>query len=631
MLNIMRKNAGSWIIKVVFCIIVVVFIFWGVGSFQDSKDQRVALVNDEAISLQSYQTAYDNALQTLQQQYGNNLNKDTLKMLQLPQRIIQSLVTKTLMLQEAEKLDIRVSDKELAAAIQSMTAFQESGIFNAQRYRSLLSQNKLSAEQFEASQRENLIMEKLQNVINSGLKVTDGEILEWYNWKNASVDINYVMFDKDAISGLNPSDEELQSYYNGNKENYKTEEKVKVRYLAFGPEQFASGVTISDDEIKEYYDAHPSEFNQEKTVEARHILLKMDEKAEDAVVQKTKEKAEEILKMAREGQDFAELAKQYSEDPGSKEDGGYLGAFKKEAMIEPFAEKAFSMKAGEISDLVQTQYGFHIIKVEKVSEASVTSLADAAPGIREKLTKEAAKGLAYDKAETVFDEMLKEEDVEKTAETLNMTFQSTDFFTSKGPESGFTNPAQLAKAAFALENSEISNVLEIGDQYYILQKSDVMPAAIPELSEVKEKVRSDLIAKMQDEQAAKKADEFLKALQGSETMEKLAADGGLSVLSTGYFTRSESIPEIGRVTEINEAAFLLTDTKKLADKAYKCSKGYCVIQFKSRKLPDAAELEKEKESLKAQILSQKQEALYSDWLKKVSAASEISIEKGYQE
>ena len=629
MLKIMRKNASSWLIKILFIIIVVVFIFWGVGTQRENKGDRVAVVNGEAISVESYQTAYDNAVDNLKRQYGEQLNRDVIKMFQVPQQVMNSLINRELMLQEAERLEIRVGDEELADAIQNMAAFQEAGVFSQRRYNFLLSRNRLTPEAFEASRRQDMIIEKIDTFISSGIKVTDGEILDLYEWQNASMDIDYVMFAPDDIKDIDPTGEELQSFYETNKENYETEPEVKVRYLAFRPDRFVDDAIITDEDVQEYYDMHLSEFEKEKTVEARHILLKVDADAAPEIVEEKRKRAEEIVKAARDGKDFAELAKEFSEGP-TKDAGGLLGEFKKGDMVAPFSDAAFSMAAGEISEPVRTQFGWHVIKVETVNEAATSPLEEVSADIREKLTQEASKSLAYDKAEEAYDRALNDEDFEKTAADLNMELQSTDFFTEKGPETGFSDPALFAAAAFELSGSDISDILNIGDNYFILQKTDTIPASIPELSDVEDTVRADLIKKMQDERAKEKAEEFLAVIKEGSGMETAAKDAGLEVHNTGFFKRSESIPDIGYKPEIAQAAFLLSNVKKIADVVYKGEKGYCVIQFKARKAPEVSELDdQKKKTLKQQLIQQKQEDLFDQWIGNVKAVSEIHVEDGY--
>jgi peptidyl-prolyl cis-trans isomerase D len=426
---------------------------------------------------------------------------------------------------------------------------------------------------------------------------------------------------------MEPSPEELTEFYDINSENYRTQPKVRVRYLAFRPENYVDETVVEDEYVQAYYDGNASEFETEKTVEARHILLSVDEAASDEIVEEKLKKAEEILAKAKAGEDFAELAKEYSEG-ATRETGGLLGEFKKGDMVAPFSEAAFSMAAGDISEPVRTQFGWHLIKVEKVNEASVKPLEEVSDQIREKLKKEALSEKAYEMADAAFDQALSIDDFEKTAKELGMTLQTTDYFTSSGPESGVSDPRLFAEAAFKVEETEISDVLSIGDAFYILQKTGELPSEVPALEAVKEQVTADVIKKMQGEQALKNAMEFLGAAQAAGGLEDAAGEG-IEVKSSGFFKRSGSIPDIGYETEIINAAFLLTDENKIADQVFTGSSGYYVVQLKSRKTPETVELEAQKETIKTQLISQKQQIVFNDWLEKLMADSEITIEEGY--
>jgi peptidyl-prolyl cis-trans isomerase D len=171
-----------------------------------------------------------------------------------------------------------------------------------------------------------------------------------------------VVFEPGRYQDIEVTDEEVQEYFDANQNNYKTELKLKAQYIYFNPQDFAGGVTVAVEDVKDYFDSHPDEFIVPKTVKARHILFKLEKDSSPEVVEEKRKKAEEVLALAKGGEDFGELAKTYSEGP-SKDRGGDLGTFKKETMVKPFADQAFSMKAGEISDPVRTQFGWHIIKV----------------------------------------------------------------------------------------------------------------------------------------------------------------------------------------------------------------------------------------------------------------------------
>jgi peptidyl-prolyl cis-trans isomerase D len=624
----MRKQAGSWVIKILLGAIVIVFIFWGVGSFRSQRGGRVALVNGDQITLDEYREAYNNLVEQLRRRFGNNLDEDMLKQLQVKRQALNQLIDNKLLVQESKRLKFRVSEKELADAISNFAAFQRAGRFDSSLYRNVLDRLRMTPEAFEAAQKDAMMIDKLRTLITSSAKISDQEALEWYNWVNASVNIDYVFFDPNHYKDIHPSIEKIKTFFENHKERYKTDAMVKVRYLNFNPDVFRSKVALSNEEIREYYDENLETFKIPKTVEARHILLKVSQDADPETVKKTKDRALDILKLAKEGKDFAKLAQKYSEGP-TRDTGGYLGEFKKEAMVKPFADMAFSLKAGEISEPVRTRFGWHIIKVEKVNEASTTSFDDAKKNIRKKLTDEMAKRLAYDEAETVSDDAFEGEDLINTAKQRNMKILTTDFFSRNGPIKGIKNPSKFASIAFDLTDMEISDVQEFDDGYYILQLVDKVQPKIPAFDKVKEKVTLELIKEKQDEKAKADSETLLAALKSGKTMHTESKKFNLTPKTTGFFKRNDSIPEIGSERGISELAFELTDKKRLPENVLKGSKGYYVIQFKDRKTSEPENFSKEKGDIKNRLLAQKKSSIFNALLVQIKSRSDITIKEGF--
>jgi len=628
MLRLMRKKTGSWFIKTLLGAIVVVFVFWGVGSFRAQRGGRVALVNGDQITLDEYKEAYNNLIEQLRQRFGNNLNDEMIKMLQVRQQALNQLIDNRLLVQEAQRLKFRVSNKELAGAIMAIGAFQNAGVFDNRLYENVLGRLRMTPEEFEVAQREAMLIEKLRTFITSSVKVSDEEAREWFNWTNASVNIDFVLFDPGSNKNIKPSQEEIKAFFEDHKTKYKTDAMVKVRYLHFDPDTYRSEVTIADEEIQYYYDENQEEFETPKTVEARHILIKVDNKADSETVEKTRKKAFDIMMMAKGGKDFAELAKQYSEGP-SRDRGGSLGAFRKEAMVKPFADKAFSLKAGEISEPVRTRFGWHIIKVEKVNEASTLSFDEDEKKIRKKLTDERAKYLAYDIAEAVSDVSFEGDDLLQAARERNLNVLTTDFFTKKGPEKGVNNPRKFASTAFNLLVMEISDIQDFEDGYYILQVIEKIPEKISEFEKVRKEVRADLVKERQDAKASKDANAFLSALKSGKSMSTESQNYNLAPTTTGLYKRNDSIPKIGFEREISEAAFKLTNGKKLPEKVIKGKKGYYVIQFRERKMPEFEEFNKEKTAITQRLLQQKKSTTFAELLSQIKSQSDITIKEGF--
>lgn len=625
MLSVLRKHAASGIIKIILALIVIVFIFWGFEGFRADKSGKVASVNGEVISIDEYRMAYNNLLERYRQQYGDQLNDELIEMLQLRKQALDSLVNQKLLIQEAEKLDFRVSDEELVDNIRSIEAFKIDGVFDGKRYREILGRIRTTPEEFEQEQRNTLLMQKLRDFIVGNVKVSDDEAMEFFKWFNASVKIEYALFEPGNYEIAAPEPDALKDYFEKNKEVFRLKAMRKVRYLHINPENYKNQVVLSDQEIKEYYDENISEFTTDKTVEARHILIRVAENAEEKVWEEKKQETLGIVEKAKAGEDFAELAKKFSEDE-SREQGGHLGTFGKGSMVKPFEDAAFSMKAGEISDPVRTPFGWHIIKVEKVNETKTLTLEEAEDQIRNKLQNTRSKNLAYDAAESVYQLFFEGDDLVKAAESMKLPLKTTDFFTDEGPEDKSIMPRdKFTEIAFSLSNMETSEINELLDGYYIVQVIGIQESRIPDFDEIKDKVLNKWTLDKQDQMARQDAESFLEKLKTGIVMKDLGKEFGVAVSESDFFKRNESIPNIGYEPEIANSAFALSPKNKYPEKLLKGNNGYYIIVFKERKEPGAEDFEKDKENIQRRLMAQKQMKTFEDWLTQIRNNSNISI------
>ena len=628
MLSLMRKHASSWIIKFLLAAIIVVFIPWGVQRYTSQRSSRVADVNGIIITLNDYRNSYTNLVEQVRQSFGNNLNDELIQALQLRKRALDQLVDRALMLQEAEKLKIQVSDDELAETIRNIRAFQTAGLFDNQRYLNTLGRTKLSPETFEEQQREALIIDKLQNFISGNIKVSELEARQWYKYNNTEVDLAYVVFEPGQFKNIVPTADEILDFFDQHKETYKTDPEIKARYLYLKPADFAAKVTVAEEDIQDYYESNPEKLKNPKTVHARHILIKVAQNAKPEEVESARQRAEDVLKLAREGQDFAAVAQQYSEGP-TKTKGGDLGTFRREAMVKPFADKAFSMEAGDISDPVRTRFGWHIIKVEKINPAKTLSLDEAREDIAKTLKTERSRNLAYDEAETVYDAVFEGQNLADIAQERNLKILTTELFSQKRPPKDIKDAARFASVAFGLPVDEVSDVQEFGDGYYLIEVVEKVPSKIPELKAVEDRVKKDVIKEKQDAKALSEANRFLAELKKGQPFNTVSQKFKLAPKKTGFFKRNDSIPSIGQEAEIASTAFKLSDHDQLPGEPLKGQKGYYVISFRERKEPEFNGFEKEKAALKDRLLQQKTFKTMDAWLKRIKSESQISIEEGF--
>jgi len=324
----MRKKAGSWIIKIILAAIIIVFVFWGLGDFTSQNDKKIASVNNDSVSFEEYQDMYHRIIKDLRQRFKNDLNDDLIEMFQVKRQAINRIIEKKLLISEANRLGLTVSDQEVAEKIKNMNAFQKKGNFDYELYKNVLNYMRITPDQFEYENKTSMLIEKLRLLIESTVLVSELEAREWYDWENASVRIEFAVFDPDSYKDISASDKEIENFFAEKKESYKTEPKIKARYIYFDPETYKKNIKITEEQLQKYYEAEPEEFKKPKTIQARHILFRTDGNDDDDAVENVRQKALEVLKLAKKGQDFARLAKKYSEGP-SKDSVGYVGKFRK--------------------------------------------------------------------------------------------------------------------------------------------------------------------------------------------------------------------------------------------------------------------------------------------------------------
>lgn len=632
MLRVMRKYATSWLIKILLFAIVVVFVFWGVGSFRAQRQTKAAVVNGELITMNQYRTAYQNMVEYYRRMYErqgqSGFSDEMIEALNLKSRALEELVDQELLLQEAEKLDFAVSNEQLIQTIKKVPAFQAESGFDYERYSLILRNNGLTPESFETLQRQDMLRQMVRDFIVSNAKVSDQEAWEWYLYDKTKVKVEHVMFDPETYLEIEADPEEVAVYFEENKESYKTDPERKVQFLKFSPDAFKEDVEVSEDEIETYYAENREDFAVPKTVEARHILFRVEQDSPEEKVEEVKQKALEVYEKAKSGADFAELAQTYSEGP-TKDRGGLLGAFKKEDMVAPFSEKAFSMAPGDISEPVLTQFGWHIIKVEKVNEAKTSSIEEAKEEIKNRLTDVKARNMASAAAYEIYDNHYKGDNLADIADMKDLEIKTTDFFTiKKGPESdSVSNARRFGMQAFSLDILEISDVLDFKDAFYIVQVLEEKPAVVSEFETVKDEVEKDFLRDKRDDKARADAEAFLNAIgdaENPEAEEKILESFNVRFEVTEPFERKDRFPLFDHnESALTTAAFKLSEEKSYPDEVVKGTKGYHVIRFVEKIDPERETFEKEKTETRRNLLQQKQQQLFQSWLTQLREKSDI--------
>lgn len=623
LLSIMRRHAKSWLIKLLIGIIAVVFIFYFGYSFTSNEGVKVAVVNGETISGVEYQKAYRDLLTNLQNEYKSVWNDNLVKVFDVKNRALEGLIDNKLLSQEARRIGLNVTEEEIKKEIFAFPAFQFKGGFDENRYRTLLLNNRMEPEDFEKSIEQELLRRKLGQFLSTFLPVSEQETIETYTFANDQVNIEFIKISpEDFTEKIEPEKSALENFFKERRDKYQIPEKIKITYITVDPDKFRDQVEVSEQDILAYYEDNMDMWKQEKQVKARHILFKLPQGAPDPEEKKVREKAMEVLKMAKDGKDFSELAKKYSEDV-SKEDGGDLGFFPRGQMVKPFEDAAFNLEKGAISDLVKTPFGFHIIKVEEINEEKTRSFEEARGQISDILKMNYALDLANEAALTLMDQLPYETDLALYAKGHDLLVEETDFFSKNDPIPSIKGDEKLKESLFSLEKKAVMDLVEFDKKFYIIQVSDKKPSYIPELDEVRDQCKKDFIYFLAAQEARSSAERHLAKLKEGKKWDEIVKENNLKTDVTGFFSRMDMIPKIGYAPELQEAAFSLGSKKIYPEKIFENAEGAYVIRWIESKDIDKAKYDEEKGKFRDYLINAKQQTVFRNWLENLKDKAEI--------
>jgi len=626
MLEIIRRNAASWLMKFILGAIVVVFIFWGVGTFRSQRMDIMAKVNGQKILVEEYQKAYNNTIERLRNMYGGSVPESVLKQMNIKEKVLDQLIDSALIDQAADKMGLMVTDREIQHVILGIPAFKQGGVFDPRLYQMALRNAGMKPVDFEENVRKEMYLRKVQALLTAGIFVPDSEAMLHYHYNNAEINVEFVKINaSDCMAAVNATTRKLTEWFQAHKEEFKTDPQIKLKYILFAKADIARDVNATDAEIRQYFEQHGSEFHVPEMRKASHILLKVPEDANATQVDRIKKQAQELEKRIKAGESFAELAKKYSQDPGSAANGGELGFFQKGQMVKPFDDKVFSMKEGQISGPVKTRFGFHIIKLDKIKPERDKALDEVRNQIAQKIKSKKTEKLMWDQANKAYDSIIELGSLEAYADSANKTIEKTGFFSKRHPDPlvGF-NP-QILGALFSLGKGELSSLLEVPKGVLIAELSDKKPPYVPPFEQVRDRVKDAYVKEQSLELCRKKAEDFLKAAS-KDGFEAAAAKFKFKVEETGFFKRTDTTAG-GKLpaAAVREALALYKD-KPLPEKPVASSRSFYIVYLKNiRENADMKAFKDKKQEIKQKVRQQKAQTVFTDWLQHQREKARIEI------
>jgi peptidyl-prolyl cis-trans isomerase D len=534
-------------------------------------------------------------------------------------RAAEQLITQKALVVEAGRMGLRATDEDLRDELQhgiyAATLFPGGKFIGQEAYEGLLQNADLSVPQFEAGVKQDILVRKLRNLVAASASVDDPAVRQEFEKRNTKIKFQYaVIREADIRKGIHPSDTELKAFYERNKATYNNSipEKRKVTYAIIDSSRIASNTQVTQSDLQSYYNQHQDEYRVPEQVNVRHILIKspapgadgkVDQKADEAA----KAKAEDILKQIKAGGNFADLAKKYSEDPGSAKNGGSLSWIGKGRTVPEFEKAAFSLPKGGTSDVVKSSYGYHIIHVDDKQEAHVKSLDEVKPQIEAVLRQQKAARAAEGEA-NAFVTQARTSGLDKAASAKGLQVTTTDFVSRTDSLPGVGNAPQFMEAAFAQTAKSAPDMIQIPQGFVIYQVLDIKPPATPTFEEIRSRVEEEFKNQRATELLGQKTQELADRAKAEHDLKKVAKELGATVKTSDLVDPNGQVPDIGSMTGPASAAFSLKQGE-ISGPINSGSNG-AVLQVLEKQQPSDTDFAVKKDEVRDALLQQKQNELF---------------------
>jgi peptidyl-prolyl cis-trans isomerase D len=622
MITMMRRYRT--VLRVGLLVVILAFIITSVyvGAMSGGAANRgdvVATVNGEAILVDRYQRRYQAYLEAYTRMYRDKFSPALAEQLGLPQQAVNDLVQEAIVVQRARAEGLEVSDEELNAQIQAVPSFKENDRFSIKLYQEFLRRRGMSASAFENDIRRELTRMKVESTVKSGIKVSEPELERAFALRREEARATWALVETAPLAGaVAATDDEVAAYLKAHPQEFQQPERRRVQYVTLVPKDFRP--QVSEAEVEKYYTENAKEFESPRQIRASHVLVSVPQTGGSEAEDKARAKAADVIRRAKAGEDFAKLAAEVSEDPGSKTKGGDLGWITKGEMVPDFEAAAFALGKGELTaEPVRTPFGFHAIKVLDVRPGGQKTLKDVAPGIRDRLAAEAADKAARARAEEVRAPLQAAKDFMAEARTLGLTPVETTMAKAERPPT-MVGPDPLEEAAFGLTMGGVSTPVKTPAGWVVMKSTESIPAGVPPLTEIRDKVVT-AVKKQKAEAAALDRAQKLTEEGKSGDLVAAAKKAGAQSGETARFSRAkpaERLPGDVQLAALQTPAGGITAPVK-------SPQGYYVVKVIERVPPNMADLAAERDRLSREVLAQKQSRAWEAWVSQARATAKVEM------
>lgn len=560
-----KKVVLSGLLLLICAAMVIAFVPGGLGGELTGAPGKgvVAKVGGEDVTVQEVRDAARNMLQQQGAQLGANAS------MLLPffaQRASEQLINNAAELVEAQHLGFRATPAEVRDELQhgryAQYFFPGGNFIGQAEYESMLQRANLTPAVFEDNVAKEIMVSKLQALITGSATVSEAEVRKEFDKQNTKVKFDYAVLKREDIKkGLHPTSDELQAFYKNNQKNYANSipEKRKVKYAAIDTSKIENGIQVTREELQSYYDQHRDQYREQEQVKVSHILIKTplpgpDGKVDEKGVTDAQRRAEDLLKQLKAGANFEDLAKKYSEDPGSAKQGGSLGWIGRGRTVPEFEKAAFSLPKGQTSDLVKSSYGFHIIRVDDKKEAHMKTLDEVKSEIEPIMKQQMAQQVAQKQADDLV-QAAQKQGLDAAAAAKGIPVLTSDFFGRKDVVPGLGASPQFMDAVFTSSEKAPPSMASTSDGFAVFQLLAVKPQSTPTFEEIRSKVEEDFKNERAGVLLTQKTQELSDRAKAEHDLKRAAKELGAAMKTSDFVAPDGQVPDIGSMTGQAAVAF----------------------------------------------------------------------------
>ncbi len=629
MISIMREYARS--LKIVLLAVIAIFIltsgvlfYFGTSALPGgSKPNVIASVNGEEIPIERFRRAQANYAAAYERLSRQRMTPELAERMGLSQQVLNELITEAVVVQGADREGIAASHEDVSAVIREFRVFQEDGKFSQERYLSVLKRERIDPNEFYEEIKRGLTRQKMERLIKEGVKVSEAELRQAYDLRHEKVRAAWAHLDVRPLMAQVPvSDADLDAYMKSHAAQFTRPERRRLQYVVVSPKAFAQ--PVSDADAEAYYKEHSAEFEQPRRIRVAHVLVRVPPVGGSEAENQAKAKVEEVIRRAKAGEDFGKLAREVSDDKANSGQGGDLGFVGPGELVPQFEQAAFAMKKGEVSaSPVRTQFGYHAIKILDVKEGGRTPFKDVAGKIKEAMLSERSDRGARTRADDVKAKLQAASDFGVEARGLGLDVREATIARGDALE-GLGRDAQLEEAVFSLAMGGVSPVNRTAGGYVIVKVVGQVPAGVPPLAEIKDRVADAFKRDGAEARATDKAKALTGTLGKGGDFRAAAQHEGFATGELPLFSRADPPKERGAVPNAVFLAAAQTAVGGVSE-PIRTEAGVYLVKTLDRQPPDAGQFEKERADIEKQVLDQKRNLAWESWIRTRLASAKIEV------